>query len=118
MSSNKTTENSFRGAFSLRRKLQYKYNTEKGIITGVWLVDKDKNRSCSPNTWYAGKPIWLPLVMESKPVPCPENKFTFRVTADMRVNFPDLSAVASITVILHPDGKYIKHTSNPLRFEV
>ena len=117
MSSNKVKEKSLRSAFALRAKMNHKYKVEKGVITGVWLVDKDKNRSCSPNTWYAGKPAWLPIVMAEKPVPCPKNSFEFTVTADMRINFPDLAAVASITVRLHADGKYISHTSNPLRFE-
>lgn len=114
MSNNKVKEKSLREQFALRKEVQQKYSVKSGVIQGVWIA-KDKERTAMP-TWYAGKPIWLPLIMKSKPV-TPEKEFTVMLTAEYRLNFPDLVAIASITVKLRPNGMYLTHTSNPLRFE-
>lgn len=114
MSTNKTKEKSLTTTFALRKEVQQKYSVKSGVIQGVWIA-KDKERTVMP-TWYTGKPIWLPLIMKSKPIP-PKKEFTVQLTAEYRLNFPDLVAVASITIKLRPNGMYLSHTSNPLRFE-
>ena len=114
MSNNKVKEKSIREQFALRREVEKKFSVKSGIIVGVWITNPEtKERQVMP-TWFINKPIWLPLVMKNKPTTVGTKEFKVQLTADYRLNFSDLAAVASVTVKLRPSGMYSSHTLNPL----